>query len=426
MTDVLIVGAGAAGLTAARDLTRAGLRVTLLEARNRVGGRMNSIREPGLPVAVELGAEFIHGLPPDTLRIVGEAGLSTREMPDRRWCASAEGRLDPAGESEDVQAIMDDLSRYRGPDLPFSDFLRKHTAPEDAKIRATEYVEGFNAADAARISVRSLADEERESEKVDGDRLLCLNEGYSALAAFLRAELPDVRLSSPVRRIEWTPGEVRAHTPRESFAASRLLVTIPVGVWQDGSVTFHPPLAPKAVAAAQLASGAVIRITFRFRSPFWGRVRPELREMSMLHTGDRDFPTWWTTQPAETPLLTAWAGGPRAERLSAHTTDELIAAALDSLARILAVERRMITDEFVAAWTHNWQTDPFARGAYSWIPAGAAAAPAELARPVENTLFFAGEATDTQGATGTVHGAIATGHRAAREILTALPRPQSR
>jgi monoamine oxidase len=423
MTQVIIIGAGAAGLTAASDLAQAGISATVLEARDRVGGRMYSVRERDLPVAVEFGAEFMHGVAPELVELVKESGSTPRELCGTRWYAPAPGTLQPAGGFDAMQSVLDAVDEYRGPDISFRTFTDSLPAADEAKIWATEYVEGFNAADASLISVHSLAEADRAAEQVEGDRLLCLNEGYSAIAEHLRRRVADLRLSCPVQGIDWEPGRVRVCAAGSWFKSPRLLVTVPLGVWLAGSISFNPPLLGKVREARRLISGPAIRLTVRFQSDFWVRLRPELRDLSMLHTRDPDFPTWWTTYPVPSPLVTAWAGGPRADCLANHSRDQLVHKALNSLARILDVPYPKVQSEFVRAWTHDWQADPFARGAYSYLPAGATDANAALAEPIDDTLYFAGEATNTAGMTGTVHGAVATGHRAAQEILRDLRQP---
>jgi monoamine oxidase len=115
-----------------------------------------------------------------------------------------------------------------------------------------------------------------------------------------------------------------------------------------------------------------------------------------------------------------WAGGAAAERLAGGGNDSLIERALDSLTRVLGVERAGVDEQLEAAYTHDWLADPFSRGAYSYLPVGGVEAQETLARPVAGTLFFAGEATNTDGPVGTVHGALATGMRAALEVLESL------
>ena len=164
------------------------------------------------------------------------------------------------------------------------------------------------------------------------------------------------------------------------------------------------------VNALPIFIGHVVKIVFRFRERFWKE------PFNFLHTNDRYVPTYWTAAPVRAPLLTAWAGGHAADRLLAEGSDAMIDRTIDSMAGAFEMKRRELDAQFVAAYTHDWQADPFARGAYSYAGVGGHAAHQRLARPLQSTLFFAGEATSGDE-TGTVSGAITSGRRAARELL---------
>jgi len=191
-----------------------------------------------------------------------------------------------------------------------------------------------------------------------------------------------------------------------------------------GAVRFNPELKEKQEAVGKLAMGMAMKVVLRFRERFWeqgvfqtqplgGRLPP----LGFLHSRDEYFPTWWTSLPVRAPILTAWAGGPAAERLALRGEEFVVGRALDSLSRLFGLDRELLADLLVAWYTHDWQADPYARGAYSYIPVGGLDAPRLLAEPVEDTIFFAGEATDLDGQNGTVHGAMASGRRAADEII---------
>jgi monoamine oxidase len=124
--------------------------------------------------------------------------------------------------------------------------------------------------------------------------------------------------------------------------------------------------------------------------------------------------------PLRLPIFTGWAGGPRAAAMAGMSRDEVTALAVASLARQLGVARKTVDDALTGAWTHDWSADPWARGAYSYAMVGGSEAAKTLARSVDGTLFFAGEATDAEGRSGTVHGAIASGRRAAAQVQKAL------
>jgi monoamine oxidase len=138
--------------------------------------------------------------------------------------------------------------------------------------------------------------------------------------------------------------------------------------------------------------------------------------LSFLFTRGGPFNVWWTAYPMRSPLAIAWSGGPPAAALAGKSTEEIASIACGALAEHLGISRRRVASRLLAAWSHDWDGDPFARGAYSYARAGGSRAAAALARPVEGTLFFAGEAADAEGRTGTVEGALATGLRAARQV----------
>lgn len=436
--DVIVVGAGAAGLTAAAELGRAGLSVLVLEARNRIGGRMFTQKDPVTQSPIELGAEFIHGLPPEIWRPLQARDILISEVNGTQWCHDGKGLriCDFFSQVEDILGKMDE----RSPDGSFLSFLKRccepAATPEEQEInrRAIAYVSGFNAADPARVGVHWLVQGMQAEKKIEGDRAFRSEHGYDDLLDILRSnvERAGVRIQthSIVDLIRWKAGhvEVRLRRADLSVVKSRcVLLTLPLGVWQahageEGAVSFEPALPEsKLDALRKLEMGKVIRVTFRFKTRFWDSIqvqvdrRKTLTDMSFLLTEDDLFPTWWTTMPRKLPILTGWAPFRSAERLSGQRSSSVIEQGLNTLARILGV--RDVTSEFDTAFFHDWQNDPFSRGAYSYGLVGADGAQQALATPVQNTLFFAGEATDTSGHNGTVHGAIASGQRAAKAIL---------
>jgi monoamine oxidase len=221
---------------------------------------------------------------------------------------------------------------------------------------------------------------------------------------------------------------------RKPITARAAIVTIPLGVLQAppdgrGAIAFDPELRGKADALAHLAMGEVARVVLRLSDRFWAdekfahaHASEGVERMSFLHTSDRDFPTWWTTYPFTAPVIVGWCGGPRARTLLKQPAAAVTDCAIEALARQCNLARRRMRSMVDAAWMHDWVHDPFARGAYSYAMVGGVDAPAALARPLAGTLFFAGEATDTEGATGTVHGAIASGRRAAKQAIKAIDR----
>jgi len=429
-TDILIIGAGAAGLAAARELSIAQLKVIVLEARDRIGGRINTHLDR---FPIELGAEFVHGKPPETLTIVERAHLTLQKIPNLHWHVH-DGILTKSGEFwSKVEKLTEEMSEYTGPDQAFSEFLddySRKTQIEDIRSIATLYVEGFHAAHADNISVHGLNKTNQAAEKIEDDKQFRIQEGYNRLAQTLHDDAvvhgASFHLNAAVDEVNWKRDQVDVLTTAgKRFKARRLLITLPLPLLQRrDEVRFNPSLAETQNAANKLAMGHVIKVLLRFREPFWKDLRvlgehdstTGLKDLTYTHSPDESLPTWWTQFPVITPLLAGWAGGTRAERLSGESDDALLDHALESLTHIFQTSKATLEEMLEEFYTHNWQRDPFSHGAYSYIPIHGTDAPSQLAQPLEDTLFFAGEATNTEGHQGTVHGAIATGLRAAREI----------
>jgi monoamine oxidase len=431
--DVLVVGAGMAGLSAASLVSRASRDVLVLEARDRVGGRIFTRHHPN-SIAVELGAEFIHGRPPELFRLAQSAGLDLREITGSDWC-SQEGKLRPCDFFSQVDAVLSRMRSQPGQDRSFLDFLDQCGQCEDQETRrwAVAYVEGFNAARAGEISVHSLVKGAEADEAIDGERSFRLVGGYDSLVEALIRDCDAahfrLRLNTIVQRVRWSAGrvEVEARAPDGEpvrLQAARAVITLPLAVLQAGAVEFDPPLEQKRSALSLLVMGKVIRVTLRFRERFWDTMQTasgdDLRALRFLFSQDRLFPTWWTAAPLELPLITGWAPAARAEQLSFRSQEFIIGEALQSLASLLSIPRRDLEALLEGAYVHDWQADPFSCGAYSYVKVGGEHAQRDLARPLEGTLYFAGEATDFTGHHSTVHGAMASGLRAAREMLEAI------
>jgi len=437
-SDVLIIGAGAAGLSAAIELSRAGLRVEILEARDRVGGRIFTRHDPTLNHSIELGAEFVHGLAPEIWLPVQQHNLKVTEVDGDMWCA-IDGKLQPCdffAQADEILSAMDDeFVDSNKPDESFLDFLNRRfpgESHEEAKQWATGYVSGFNAADPALVSVRWLVDSRRADEKIEGERAFHIAGGYQRVLNIFTEELRAlnirVHLNTIVRRVGWSAGSVELVTRNQlqesRFTGVRALITLPLGVLQTPNlVRFQPKLpARKQDALEKLAMGKVVRVTLCFCERFWQDLHGtsdsrSLANLSFLFSRDNFFPTWWTQMPEALPIITGWAPAKLAEGLAGMSKDAVIDKAVQSLSSLLQVERSEIQSQLGAAYFHDWDSDPFSQGAYSYVKAGGEGCQRTLGSPVSNTLFFAGEATDTSGHNGTVHGAIASGQRAAREIL---------
>lgn len=423
--DVVVIGAGAAGLAAARALSGAGKRICILEARDRIGGRVSSLHFPDLPLPIELGAEFIHGQSATTFAIVEASALAAVELPDTH-CWIRDGKPETIDDFwEQIEKIRAKI-KPRKRDISFAQFLRtQRNLTLRMRELACNFVEGYHAAHADRMSTLALRSADSEQEDDSETRQFRLAGGQDALIEWLRSGLDPDRTSlhfgTIATNVQWSQRSVivdcrsRDTQASQRIRASALVITIPIGVWkaprdQEGAITFDPPLREKERALEKIEAGHVVKIAFRFRERFWDG------SANFVHTDDRYMPTWWTSAPVHAPILTGWAGGHAADALLAEGPDAMNDRALGSLSRAFDVPRRRIDALLAGTFHHDWQRDPFSRCAYSYAAVGGANAHAELAKPLRGTLFFAGEATSGDE-TGTVAGAVESGKRAARELL---------
>jgi monoamine oxidase len=401
----VIVGAGVAGLAAAVDLEKAGLRLAIFEARHRIGGRILTYRDPLAPLPIELGAEFVHGRPPEILDLAKNIPVP---LCDVRWnpVERRAGQWQTHGDLEsESEPLLNEAMRYRGPDMTWAQFVAQSKATASQKDSATRFVEGFNAARADRISLLSIQQDTRAAQEIDDEHQFRIPSGYDRIPRFLASQIhAQVRLGTPVHQISWTEGRVEINGDLTARAA---LITLPVGVLQAGSVVFDPVPAP-VQAALDIEAGHVFRVVLRLEEASWEKI-PELANAGFLFTDLEPFPTWWTTLPMRTPLITAWCAGPHVDGLPG-SREQIAQEAITGLQGLLGED----IESHVKAWhMHDWRDDPWSRCAYSYARAGRLGAREELAAPAGNTLFFAGEAAETEGHSGTVHGAIRSGRKAA-------------
>ncbi|HEU5238139.1 MAG TPA: NAD(P)/FAD-dependent oxidoreductase [Pyrinomonadaceae bacterium] len=433
--SILIIGAGAAGLAAARDLSREGREVTVLEARERVGGRVFTVKDSVVPV--ELGAEFVHGRSPSLWEIARAANLKLHEVSEGHWYFD-DGKLSNSrGFWRKVEVLMDKM-KSRDSDLSFRQFV--NSLPDDpdtrrAKAMATRYVEGFHAANIDCAGIYGLVKANEAADSIDGDEAFRFENGYDSLMQALRAEAESYgatfHLNTIVNAVNWhsEPAEVitKSDSEHRSFEAAVVVVTLPLAILQtapdEGGIQFVPDL-PKSKRSAirKLAVGNVIKINLIFRERFWENVKLwdehgdviTFKNAAFFHYPDAPIPTWWTQLPIRAPLLVGWAGGPRADRLRA--SGGLLDEAITSLSLMFKISTAEVSHQLERSFIHDWHDDRFSRGAYSYLPVNGLQAQEILSQPLDRKLYFAGEATCV-GHIGTVHGAIQSGRRAAKEIL---------
>ena len=425
--DVAIVGAGAAGLAAAETLAHAGKTCVLLEARDRIGGRTFTQAGPSGGVA-ELGAEFVHGKSTELRALLARYGVKVIDVTGARIGRRNGKPTDDDAAFDRAQELIESID-LAAPDETVECFLQRTGVDTRTADTVRRLVGGFDAADPAIAGVHAIAREwgGDESLQIVSSRPA---EGYEPFfTRFARSLDPHrvrIFLESVVEGVEWSdrgPGSIvsaRRYGRPFSVRAETTIVTVPVGVLErraptDGALTFTPSLPLWFEEAREaIAVGHVVRVVLRYARPCWESTPESESGASFFSSDATAFPSMWTVAPSRDPLLTLWAGGPATDRFSSLSRDEIIA-------RAVADARRTFGDaagEPLGAHYHDWANDPFARGAYSYLKAGAGDARERLARPISPSLCFAGEAAATIEAAGTVGGALSSGARAARVALS--------
>ncbi len=423
---VLVVGAGMAGVSAARALADKGYSVTVLEARSVSGGRIRTDTSLGAPV--DLGASFIHGTRGNPLVTLasryGAATYDTAQGDDlyvNAAGAQVAGSVLRQGQRE-YDGLFESLLSGRSR-LTQDTSVRAAAAPLLARIRrlrgaAVGDLVSFLArseigiefgADLKQLSLRYLD----EDEAFSGPDLL-LKPGYISLIEGLAQGL-DIRHNQLVRRISWSPSGVSVTTESDLFDADRVVVTLPLGVLKRGNVEFSPALPrEKVTALSKLAMGVLDKTYLKFPAAFW-----QTGEDPIGYIGDvgarttSQIPEYYTLDQAlDLPILFGFTAGTQARRFEQLDSATISASALASLRKIFGSS----VPEPDAMIQTRWGADPYSYGSYSFVPVGAKTEHYDvLARPLGSRLFFAGEATH-RTYPGTVHGAYLSGIREANRV----------
>jgi monoamine oxidase len=415
---IIVIGAGAAGLIAARELARAGKRVTILEARDRCGGRIHPLPAAEFGYPAEGGAEFVHGEAPVTRSLLREAGLSTLRIQGARWNVE-DGVLSrddwPDPHADQLHKALMELQA----DMTVVEFLQRHFAgPEYAELRGSilGMAEGYDAADPHRASVLALRDEWMDRGDSPQARIAG---GYDALLGFLVSECRKhgvaIRLRSAVTAIEVSDeGGVVHCAEGDANACDAVILTVPIPLLKE--IELPAPERQKAEAAATIGFGNVIKILLRFETRWWLEKQKELADLTFLFS-DRTIRVWWTQHPSDFPVLTGWLGGPKADAMAHLGEHELIEAGVASLAGSFGLDLQQLVRKLVTARAIDWAKDPFARGAYSYATVETRKAQSALARPDGRPVLFSGEAIYRGRDMGTVEAALASGLETAQTIL---------
>ncbi|WP_314454205.1 NAD(P)/FAD-dependent oxidoreductase [uncultured Microbacterium sp.] len=425
--DTIVVGAGVAGLAAARLLARAGRRVVVLEARDRVGGRVFTDRADGH--VTDRGASWIHGITDSPVAEAARAfGMPMVEFtvggyqPDSRpltYFDAAGRRLDvPAVRqyADDVRALnatLVDVIADAPADATYADVVEAALGAQEWDAERKERVREYNdrrAQEQYGVGGEGLGAHGLDDDTVNGDEVV-FPQGYDELAQHL-AEGLDLRLAHVASAVRWSTTGVEVDTDQGTFAAADAVVTVPVGVLNAGDVVIEPPLPERhRRALGLLRMNAFEKVVLRFAERFWDADVYGIRQLG-------DEGQWWHSwydlgRLHDEPALLTFAAGPAAMATRAWSDDEIVASTLAQLRRLYGDA----VPEPTSAVVTRWQDDPFSRGSYAYmLPGSISADHDDLAEPVGGVLHLAGEATWGDDP-ATVPGAMLSGHRAAQNVL---------
>jgi monoamine oxidase len=421
--DVLVIGAGAAGMMAAAELAAAGKTVAVLEAHKQSGGRMRTVAAGN--DFFELGAEFVHGNLPLTKELAQKGGIPLYTIAGSIW-QHHEGRLKKQDDFIENFEKLEEAWKPVNTDLSVKEFLEHYlegSENESSRFSVKNYVEGYYAADISKASLFALRE---ELSKEDEDQYR-LEGGYGRLVNYLeqwcRQLGVKIYFNYPVWQLNWTDAGVEAVTASRSVHARKVIVTVSIGVLQKGNITFSPALPQKNKAAAQLGFGHVIKTNFLWQEPFWKNKHftqeSNLADLGFLFS-DAVIPTWWTRQPKGSAVLAGWRGGPGARSLALLNDVDIYERSLSSLAEIVGTSEKALRQFVQAKGFYNWTADPFFEGAYSYAVVNGSAFIEQLREPVANTLYFAGEGLHHGPEIGTVEAALQSGRETAQYVMAAF------
>ncbi len=405
----------------ARVLAQAGKKVVVLEARDRIGGRIYPLSEADFGYEAAGGAEFIHGEAPVSKALAKEVGLTLYHP--QEWWSVRDGEPMPIERLSAHDPLLESKLRALTEDISVAEFLRQNFPQEQHAALwdfVTRWTEGYDAADTEKASTFGL----REEMLNEGSWLqMNIKEGYGPLIKFLKTEAEkhgaEFILNKIVTAIDYTGDKVKVSTSDGLiYQTTQVILTVPLPILPE--IQFAPAIPTQLAAAAKIGYGGVIKLILKFKDKWWTGVREQVFEKMFFMLSSEPVPTWWTQYPQERPILTGWLPGPEALEMSKKSDEDILALALESLSKIFTIGVDELKEQLTNYKILNWPKDPYARGVYSYATPWSAEAIAELQKPIANKVYLAGEAIYEGSEVGTVEAALTSGQRVAKLILSGM------
>jgi monoamine oxidase len=423
MYDIIIIGGGAAGLMAAKILSANHKKILLLEAKDRLGGRIYSVNNFSFPV--EGGAEFIHGNLKTTFDLLKEAHLNTEKIKGT-FCRVEKGRWTTDDHLITGWGLLIQRMKDCKKDISIHDFLDtffKAKKYDELKNYFTKYIEGYDAANAVNTSVFAIR---KEMEAGDGPQYRPKS-GYHSLIKFLKEECLKnrgiIKTNEPVVKLSQNKN-IEIFTSQKKYSCEKVICAVPLGVLQSirkqkSFIDFPDFLKGHLSAAKKIGNGPVIKFLLEFDKAFWldetFLKKKNISASSYLFT-DTIIPTWWTQYPSQEPLLTGWIAGPSSYKIRNYSAKKFKQIVLESLSSIFTIPVCNLEKRLKNFRVINWINEAYILGGYSYPTLQTKKARKILQQPFENGFYFAGEYIP-ENSSSTVDAALLSGKSVAEQIV---------
>lgn len=423
MDSVIIIGGGISGLMTAYQLSKYKIPVTMLEAKNRLGGRIHTVTNL-FSQPVELGAEFIHGDLPHTLALCKEAGVKYHKIDDKMFHLEKGKLKKQKGFADHWNLLMKQMHALKQ-DMTLADFLNEFFSEDKyAELRKSVkgFAGGFDLANAKTASTKSLyhewSEEMGNQYRIDG--------GYHLLINYLEAECKKngcvIEKNCCIKKISWQKKEVNILTLcSRLFKSNIAILSVPLSVLQsktndENYIEFEPSIPKHIDAAKNIGFGLVIKVMLEFSENFWNKLKANA---GFILTNE-EISTWWTQLPVENNLLTGWVGGEKAIALKGEPDETILNKALQSLANAFDISIDSIQQKVKTYKIANWYNEPGINGGYSFNTIKSVEAKRILHQSINDTIFFTGEALFEGTPLGTVEAALSSADKTAEKVFMSL------